>query len=211
MLGAVNKQGRRTSGAPAPWDASYRDGGAQRAWDIGVAQPAFEALADAGRIETPVVDVGCGTGENSLMLAARGLEVHGVDWAPTAVAQASAKAADRNLAATFEVGDALDLSHLGTERFATAIDSGLFHVFEPDEAVRYAASVHGVVRAGGRFYVLCFSDREPDWGGPYRISQQQLQTAFADGWHLDSVEPSTFVSGTPRGEVAAWLATLRRI
>ena len=75
----MQQPARRTSGAPEPWDESYRTGNAQLAWDIGEPQPALVELAQAGAIEAPVLDAGCGTGENSLMLAARGMEVLGVD------------------------------------------------------------------------------------------------------------------------------------
>jgi cyclopropane fatty-acyl-phospholipid synthase-like methyltransferase len=200
---------RRTAGRPEPWDRSYRDGTAAEAWDIGAPQPAIAALADAGLLHSPLLDSGCGTGENSLLLAARGLDVTGVDWAPSAVERARAKAIERGLQATFEVADALALDALG-RRFASVIDSGLFHVFEPDEAARYAASLHAVTLPGGTLHLLCFSDREPDWGGPHRISQAQLQSTFAQGWRITSIEPSSFVTATSGGTADAWLATIVR-
>ena len=86
-------------------------------WDIGRPQPAFEALADAGEIAGPVLDAGCGTGENTLFLAARGLEVVGVDAVEAAVEAARRKAVARGLDAEFLVHDALALEGLG-RRFA---------------------------------------------------------------------------------------------
>lgn len=63
-----------------------------------------------------LLDLGCGTGEDALFLAARGRSVVGVDMAPAMVARARAKAGQRGIAserARFEVGalehvDALD-------------------------------------------------------------------------------------------------------
>ena len=40
-------------------------------WDIGRPQPAFLALAEAGALRGRVLDVGCGTGEHTLMAAGR--------------------------------------------------------------------------------------------------------------------------------------------
>ena len=63
--------------AGRPWDASYHDGAPP--WDIGAPQPAIVRLAAAGGFTGAVLDAGCGTGENALHIAARGLSVVGVD------------------------------------------------------------------------------------------------------------------------------------
>src|SRR5439155_4357581 len=91
----------------ARWDATYRSG--RPPWDIGRPQPAFVRLADAGEIAEPVLDCGCGTGEHALMIAERGMEVVGVDFAPAAIDEARRKAAERGLSVDFQVADALDL------------------------------------------------------------------------------------------------------
>lgn len=56
--------------AGRPWDASYQDGPAP--WDIDKPQPAVVRLASEGAFAGTVLDVGCGTGENALHLAALG-------------------------------------------------------------------------------------------------------------------------------------------
>src|SRR3989304_6224365 len=73
-------------------------------WDIGRPQPAFVRLAAQGAIVGPVLDAGCGTGENALHFAGLGFEVTGLDAAPTAIAAARAKAAQRGLAGGVIVG-----------------------------------------------------------------------------------------------------------
>src|SRR5690242_5932985 len=57
----------------------------QAPWDIGEPQPEFVRLAESGAIEGTVLDVGCGTGENALYLAARGHDVWGIDFVPKAI------------------------------------------------------------------------------------------------------------------------------
>src|SRR6266567_364886 len=151
-------------------------------WDIGRPQGAFVRLEAEGQIRSPVLDVGCGTGENALYLAARGHEVVGVDLVERAIAKASAKAEERGLAVRFEIADALALEGLGRS-FATAIDSGVFHVFDDVERARYVASLARAVAPGGRYFMLVFSHLEPtDWGGPRRIRREEIEAAFATGW-----------------------------
>ena len=79
-------------------------------WDTGAPQPEVIRLLDEGAFRGAVLDVGCGTGENALLLAARGLPVTGVDGAPTAIARAREKAAARGLEVPFLVADKIDIS-----------------------------------------------------------------------------------------------------
>jgi len=105
-------------------------------WDISRPQKEFVQLEKAGQIVGSVLDVGSGTGENALFLAAQGHEVWGVDFSPNAIKRARAKATERNLNVTFLMLDALDLHTLG-RTFDTIIDSGLFHVLSDEERSRF--------------------------------------------------------------------------
>jgi hypothetical protein len=64
---------------------------------------------------------------------------------------------------------------------------------------------------------MCFSDEEPGTQGPRRVSKQELHDAFAQGWAVESIEPTraevrpdlkdlAFSEGGPK----AWLAVMRR-
>ena len=140
-------------------------------WDIGSAQPEVVRIADAGGFTGAVIDVGCGTGENALELSARGLPVVGVDAAPRAIEKARAKALERGSSAEFLVADVFSLDRLG-RRFDTALDCGLFHVFEDRERPMYVASLASVLGPGAVLHLLCFSDQQPGDMGPRRVSQQ---------------------------------------
>jgi cyclopropane fatty-acyl-phospholipid synthase-like methyltransferase len=179
-------------------------------WDIGRPQPEFVRLAEAGRIDGHVIDIGCGTGENALFIASRGLDVVGVDVAPEAIRQATAKAAARGVPVRFEVADVLDLNQFSVA-FDTAIDSGVFHVFDDDSRPLYARSVGGALRPGGRLFLMCFSEHEPgDWG-PRRVTRAEIRSTFADGWIVDAIEPATFETNLEgEARVQAWLARLTR-
>jgi cyclopropane fatty-acyl-phospholipid synthase-like methyltransferase len=178
------------------------------AWDIGRPQPAIVRLADDGEIAGRVLDVGCGTGEHVLFLADRGLEAVGIDGAPRAIQKAVAKAAARGIEAHFEVVDALDIPRrLGL--FDTVIDSGLFHVFSDEERPRFRASLAAVLRPGGTYLMMCFSDREPGGWGPRRITQSEIRSSFVDGWQLNYIQAAAFT--TTMGTADAWLASFRRL
>jgi SAM-dependent methyltransferase len=183
-------------------------------WDIGKPQPAFTAVAN--QVTGPILDAGCGTGEHALFFASRGHRVVGIDFVPEAIRRARRKAVERGLPVEFLIKDALALGDWD-ERFATAIDCGLFHVFSDGDRQRYVQGLAQVLEPGSRLFLMCFSDQEPGTEGPRRVSWQELHDAFADGWDIESIESCRieinpeftdmrFSDGGPK----AWFAIIRR-
>jgi len=197
---------------PPSWDTSYVSPAMPPPWDIGRPQRPFVRLADSGLLSGQLLDAGCGTGEHTLLAAARGAAATGVDISPRAIARARDKAAERGLQARFEVADVLRLGELGAT-FDTVVDSGVFHVFSDADRPRYVASLAGVLQPGGRCYLMCFSDRQPGDFGPRRVTQDELRAAFAAGWTVTSIEADTFEVNTgafPVPYAQAWLAAIQR-
>jgi len=103
------------------------------------------------------------------------------------------------------------------EVFDSVIDSGLFHVFSNDDRRQYVEGVASVLKPGGRLFLLCFSDEEPGTQGPRRVSSEEIDDAFAEGWVIESVEPSRYeVRPDPNdisfgeGGPKAWFVVARR-
>jgi hypothetical protein len=47
-----------------------------------------------------------------------------------------------------------------------------------------------VLKPGGRLFLGCFSDEEPGTQGPRRVSKKELHDTFAEGWSIESDEPT---------------------
>jgi cyclopropane fatty-acyl-phospholipid synthase-like methyltransferase len=183
-------------------------------WDIDRPQRVF--IDNAGRIIGDVLDIGCGTGENSLFFASLGRNVTGADFLSMVIDRARQKAAERKLKASFRVMDALDLKQC-KDRFDNIIDCGLFHVFSDENRPRYVEGLATVLKPGGRVFLLCFSDQEPGDHGPRRVSKKELESSFSSGWEVESIDPCrievrpdfkemTFSEGGPK----AWFAVVKR-
>ncbi len=189
-------------------------------WVIGEPQPAIVELERAGLIKGKVLDIGCGTGDNTILLTRLGYDVLGIDFAPRAVEQARRNAEAEGVGARFEVADAMNLGH--EPRYNTIVDSALFHIFDETDRPKYVASLHGACQPGGIVHVLALSDAGRGFGPS--VSGEVIREAFADGWVLESLEPSTYggivtelhadALNLPVGtrlDEPAWLARARRV
>lgn len=146
----------------------------QPRWEIGRPQKAIIDVAE--QITGSILDAGCGTGENSLFFAKRGHIVTGFDFLAEPIKIAKQKAAERGLTATFLVKDALSLKDWN-EQFDAVIDSGMFHVFSDEHRRRYVEGLATVLKPGGKFFLLCFSDQEPGEQGPRRVPRSEIEVA----------------------------------
>jgi len=113
-------------------------------------EPWLKATAD-----TRILDVGCGVGRWSRLLAARGARVMGVDLSPTMIAQARQRAAAEGIAdrCRFQVQD---LSNLDVgERFDLVLGvTVLQHILDPNAVRAALAAMTAHLAPGGRMILL---------------------------------------------------------
>jgi len=180
-------------------------------WDIGRPQAEFVRFARRGEIRGSVLDIGCGTGENAIFFSTLGHEVWGLDSAPLAIKKARKKALDRAVQVEFKVGDALHLEELG-RRFDTVTDCGLFHTFSDESRKLFVRSLKAALSKSGTYFMLCFSDKEPtDWGGPRRVSKEEIMQTFHAGWKINYVREARFSTNFDDEGGHAWLSSISSI
>lgn len=180
-------------------------------WDVRTPQPAVRELVEAGAFTGQVLDVGCGFGENALLIAASGLSVTGVDRDAEALRRAVELARERDVGARarFVRYDVRQLADFG-EAFDTVLDSLVFHSFEGEARRDYVAGLRSVLRPGGRLHVLCYSDRHVGPPHPpHKVSRADIDAAFsdADGWTVEEVRETRSISNLAPDGIAAWMVT----
>lgn len=103
------------------------------------------------------LDVGCGTGDNSIYLAKHGWRVTGVDYVPKAVEKARAKAAADNVDVRFEQADVTDLCSAGIgSQFTLIVDSGCLHGMNDDDRYDYVREVTAAAAPHARLHIVAF-------------------------------------------------------
>src|SRR5947208_372149 len=78
--------------------AMYRFG--FKPWDSGIPPPELKELIEGPQARTPgkALDLGCGTGTNTMYMAQHGWDVTGIDFVSTAIAAARKKMQAANVA-----------------------------------------------------------------------------------------------------------------
>jgi SAM-dependent methyltransferase len=138
------------------------------------------------------LDVGCGEGHNTRLLAARGAHVTALDISPTFVRYAAAAAAKRGLAINHTVGSGPDLPFV-SERFDFV--TGFMSFMDIPETDALLREAYRVLAPGG---FLQFSISHPCFDAPYRrhLRDERGSTyAFEVGGYFEGRQ----------GEVAEWV------
>ncbi|XKK38656.1 class I SAM-dependent methyltransferase [Nocardiopsis sp. ARC36] len=181
---------------------------------VGHRRPPKGAGSDPGRrgIRSPVLEIGCGLGDNAIHLARHGHRVVAVDVSPTAVAEAALRAREAGVSVDFRVEDATRID-ASVGDFATVVDIAHFHCLDDSERSLYLEALHGVSHPGTRLVLLGLSDRAPEsTPGLRRLSEHELRTSLsAAGWWVRSMRASVLDAPSSAGGDPAWLVEAERL
>lgn len=168
-------------------------------WDIGGPQPAMSALLTEYPPMDPVLDVGCGSGDLAIYLAQLGHQVIGIDFVDAAIAHTREKIdslpPEVARLLNFQVADALKPSLL-QQQFGSVVDSGFFHLFNPDQCDRFIDDLALTLLPGGRYYLHAFAFEFPIPNAPRQLSADELRARFTSekGWHIHDIRSAEFIS-----------------
>jgi SAM-dependent methyltransferase len=132
---------------------------------------------EEGRIRPcKAVDLGCGAGNYTVWLASMGFEVTGIDISPEAIRLAEALAGEKGVSCRFVAADLTgDLSEFH-QAFDLAFDWEVLHHVFPDQRPAYADNVRRILRPGGKYLSLCFSEDDPWLQDQGKIRETRLGT-----------------------------------
>lgn len=191
------------------WNDRYRDGNVP--WDTG--RPSSElqrVLRDNAIASCRALELGCGTGTNSIWLAEQGFDITGVDVAPLAIEQASKQATDAGVTAEFIAADVLHLPDLGAP-FEFFFDRGCYHAIRREAPTGYATAVARHLAAGARGLILAGNANEPHDPGPPTVTEEQLRDELGVEFDLLALREFRFdeAPGVP-AQFLGWSCLLRK-
>jgi SAM-dependent methyltransferase len=191
---------------PERWSFSlaYRRG--RMPWDSGIVPPELREVVEGTLERSPgyALDIGCGTGTNSLYLAQHGWQVVGVDFAGPAIRQANEKLKQAGLltgSARFLRRDAsnpqsFDLGHTCSFFF----DLGCLHTIPRERRTGYASGLIRHASPGALYLLYGFAPRLIR----HRligITADEVRDLFTPAFTIERIVLGT---DTTRGAVSAW-------
>src|SRR5215471_15554440 len=136
------------------------------------------------------LDLGCGTGTDSVYLAQHGWDVTGVDMVAGALARARRRAAAAGVSPRYLEGDATRLRDLGVgDGFDLVLDFGCFHTLPEDRRDPYVQGVTDAAADGATLLLYGFAN--PPRLAPMRaeFTPEEVRQRFGPrGWELVSAD-----------------------
>ena len=139
------------------------------------------------------LDIGCGTGDMSIYLAARGWDVTGVDFVNVALRKARAAAARASASPRFLWADvkALRESLEPGATFGLLFDGGCFHGLPSQDREAWAREVTALAEPGATL-VLCAFDTGHAPNGRLGTTRAEVEQRMRPAWELvrEAVDPT---------------------
>jgi cyclopropane fatty-acyl-phospholipid synthase-like methyltransferase len=159
-------------------------------WDRESANPrlAKAVTGDSALHPGRALELGCGTGTNSIYLAGLGWDVTAVDLVPEAIAKARAKAAAAGRSPRFVRTDVTCLPGAGLDGpYDLLLDVGCFHAVPIARREAYVRSVSQVAAPGATMLLIGQFARTATQPGKAGVTVDEVRQRF-EGWDLVQAE-----------------------
>ena len=151
-------------------------------WDGHVLPTRLQPLA-AELGQGKALDIGCGTGDTSILLAKQGWDVVAIDFVERALESARKKAAAVGVTVRFLRADATKLGSSGVGGgFTLLCDNGCMHGLSDEQRDAYVREVSAAAAPGARLLLVAFLPGKRR--GPRGIDRDGVERCFGPSWEL---------------------------
>jgi SAM-dependent methyltransferase len=147
------------------------------------------------------LDLGCGTGRQTLLLAQHGWDVVGVDFVQSALASARGRLDAAGVNASLVLGDVTRLGALSIgNRFDLVLDLKCFHGLPAADRSRYVEGVVDACKPGAAYLLFALPPNRARGllGAPRGVSRPEVEQVFEPSFELLEIKEAAggpFTSG----------------
>jgi SAM-dependent methyltransferase len=195
----------------ADWDTAYREG--TPPWDSSKPHAELIRVLEEYRLRPQtVLEIGCGSGADAILLAQRRFEVTAVDCSPIAIERARLRAEQHGALLRFVLDDVFDFAHsAGPSDFV--YDAGLYHFIRQVDLERYLDMLWRVTQPGSHYLCLAGApskSSETSDDGPPQVSEDEIHNELGRLFEFVHLRPTRLESSNPKQTYPAWSCFLRR-
>lgn len=157
------------------WERVYRESGENELpWDSAEPHPLLKQLFGNHQAHSGAraLDLGCGTGASSRLLAGTGYQVDAWDISMTAIDRARRQSSDSSERIKFSVGNVLHSAFGNPQSYDLVLDFFFLHHVQMEDLSRYFTGIRRCLRPNGVYVVGVFIHD----GTPF-----QRQSLYSDG------------------------------
>ncbi len=148
-------------------------------WNIETPPNALVELIESGKVKPcKTIDFGCGAGNYALYLSSKGFDVTGVDISNSAIEIAKKNSKKKGIKGNFIAANILGDFDVVKETFDFAYDWEMLHHIFPEKRKHYVENVHRILNPKGKYLSVCFSEKDPQFGGSGKYRETKLGTTL---------------------------------
>ena len=193
------------------WDREYLC--ARPPWETGKPSSELQRVVAERRIAPcPALELGCGTGKNSVWLAEQGFDVLGVDLSRLAIQRARENPVRDGVHVRFLAADLLDFWKLGGP-YRFFFDRGCYHAVRLFDGGGYLRTLEAVLEPGALGLVLMGNAGEPEEEGigPPVLEEREVRREFDYLFEILALRPFRFDASREGGKrYLGWSCFVRR-
>jgi methyl halide transferase len=192
----------------ADWDVAYREG--TPPWDAGRPHAELAHVLDEYQLRPEtVLEIGCGTGADAIVLAKRRFEVTAVDCSPIAIERARLRAEQHDAVLRFVLEDIFIFAR-SCGQFDFVYDAGVYHVVRQVNLDRYLDVLWRVTRPGSYCLCLAGAPDEAVEDGPPQVSDDEIHNELGRLFEFVHFRPTRLESANPSQSCSGWSCLMRR-
>ena len=190
------------------WDAIYRKG--TPPWDSGKPHAELLRVLDEYRLQPrTVLEMGCGTGADAIVLARRRYEVTAIDCSPIAIERARLRAEQYDALLRFVLDDVYDFAATAGQ-FDFLYDAGLYHSIRQTQLSNYLDVLWHVTRPGSYYLCLAGAPSESTEEGPPQVTEEEVRAELGRLFEFVHLRPVRLESSDPAIGYAGWSCLMQR-
>lgn len=204
----MNRPSRPKYITTVDWEAAYRDG--TPPWDAGVPHAELDRVLDEYKLRPQtVLEIGCGSGADAIVLARRRFEVTAVDCSPIALERARLRAERHDAAIHFVLADVFEFARAAGQ-FDFVYDCGLYHSVRQVDLDRFVDMLWRITRSGSYFLCLAGAPDKTEGDGPPQVTEDEIRNEMGRLFEFVHLRPTRLESPTRKAGHPGWSCLMRR-